>query len=96
MTGVFEMVRAKIIGKPGLRGDNVVGTIRYLAEDGRILGEYPFEEKLVDIVDMSTEEFEAHAIKTMRAKLKASRLESNWSKTQEILGPLVIPEEEEA
>lgn len=84
------MVKAVIVGQPARKGDNVVGTIRFLSEDDKNLGEYPFNEKLGDVAGMTTEDFEVHAVGKMKAKLRAQKLEEDWTRVQEVLGPLVV------
>lgn len=88
------MVKARIIGRPARNGDNVVGRIRFISEDGKTLGEYPFKEKLVDVAGLSTKEFEVHALRKIRVKLKAAKLEEDWAKVQAVLRPLVVEAEE--
>jgi hypothetical protein len=87
------MVKARIVGRPGRKGDTVVGTIRFLSENDSNLGEYPFSEKLADVAGMTTEEFEAHAVGKMKAKLRAQKLEEDWTRVQEVLEPLVVEAE---
>lgn len=88
------MVKVEIIGPPARQGEYVVGTIRFLSEADANLGEYPFRERLEDLATLTTEEFTAHAVKKMKAKLKAERIEANWGKVQEILKPLEVEIEE--
>ena len=88
------MVKVEIVGKPARKGGKVVGTIRFLSEDDKRLGEYPFSEDLSTVAGFeSTADFEAYAIGKVKKRLASERLEQDWAKVEKILGPLVVEDE---
>ena len=85
-------MKVEIVGKPAREGENVVGTIRFVKENGGILEEGPFALSLRDVSRMTTEEFKAQAIAAMKDEVKASRIERQWARAQAVLAPLEVEE----
>ena len=91
---LIEMVKIRIVGL-ARNSDNAVGVFKYLSDGDELLGEYPFEFPIKDIVGRTTEQVEAYAINLVHTKLISDKLERDWAETQRILEPLVVKEDAE-